>query len=79
MTGIIATLAGILGAVGGVLLWVVRRFGRADAKVDQLEDAERRRKAGENAAAKERKDTDGLSDDDVADRLRKRTDEWRGL
>jgi hypothetical protein len=39
---------------------------------------ERKRKADE-AAHDERKDTDGMSDADVADRVRDRTDEWTGL
>lgn len=75
-TGIIAALTAIAAALIGAVAWALREMGKADAAVDRWEELERRRKAGEDAAAKERKDTDGLDDDAIRDRLRKRDDDW---
>ena len=76
-------LAAILGALVAVLGYLLRAAWKANAKNEQALEAWQRkdlqRKEGENAAADERKATDGLSDDDIAERLRRRSDVWRGL
>lgn len=43
-----------------------------------IKDEEKRGKARE-AAFKEKRDVDGLSDSDLVDRLRRRGDDWGGL
>ncbi len=66
------------------LLGLLKLFGiagwwkaRSDRK--RLEDTIQRRREADNAKADERKETDGLPDADIADRLRDRTDDWRGM
>lgn len=58
---------------------VKKREGAKDAEVKQiLEDAEKRAE-GKKDVVKEKRDVDGISDSDLVDRLRRRSDDWGGL
>ena len=66
------------------LLGLLKLFGIAGwwkerGERKRLEDVLERRREADEAKADERADTDGLSDDDVADRVRDRKDDWRRL
>lgn len=68
-SGILATLAGLVAALGGLLLWAFKKVGQSDAAIDAWEKREKARKDAEDAASKERKATDGLDDDAIRGRL----------
>ena len=54
-------------------------WGSDRAKRKAAEDALERQRKADDATAKERKETSGLSDSDIVDRLRRRDGDWRGL
>lgn len=74
------------GSVALAFLVFIFTFGRVkyrqgvkEAVQDIREQEDKREDKGREAAFKEKRDTDGLSDGDVVDRLRRRTDRWGGL
>ena len=57
--------------------WVAgRREGRSRAPTDALRDQLKSDERGRNAAAKEKRATDGASDRELVDRLRARDGDW---
>ena len=76
-------LSAILAALAGGLLWLLRGAWKENAKTEAenetMKDERERTKRGENAAAQERKETTGISDSDVADRVRRRSSRWRRM
>ncbi len=56
-----------------------RRSGRQGAENKALRETQKRQKDARNAVADEQAEIDGLSSRDIADRLRRRGDDWRGV
>lgn len=77
-------LAGFLTGLGAVLAlfaygWSKKREGASEAATKALkQDAIKLEKARE-AAYKEKRDVDGVSDSDLVDRLRRRDNDWGKL
>lgn len=74
----------VIGAVGGLLAilgygYAKKRQGASEANTKALEASAKIKKEAGKDAFKEKRSTDGLSDSDVLDRLRRRTDDWGGL
>ena len=76
-------ITAILAALVGVLGWLLRIAWKSEAKtdaaLDNFTDQERKRQDAQQAAAKERAETDGLDDSDIRERLRARNKLRRGL
>ena len=76
-----AWLGGLVGVslafVGGQ--WAGKRSGKEQERARHLQKTIEKGKEGRNAAHDEREATDGMSDSDIADRVRKRERVWRGL
>lgn len=71
----------VIGVVTSSIAYLeVKRKRDVDAYKDKkaAEDQLKREKARE-AAFKEKRDVDGISDSDLVDRLRRRSDDWGGL
>lgn len=72
--GVITTLLALLG-------WgkLKKRQGAKEFESKLNEKIDRKVEDAEKAGYREKRATDGLSDGDVLDRLRRRTDRWGGL
>ena len=78
---ILLGLGGLVALLSFFRLWLHKRENDAveDFKKDKiLKDVEVRKDA-KRVGEKERRASDGLSDSDVADRLRSRSDDWSRL
>ena len=74
-------IAGLLGIIAGALGLYAK--GRSDAKAKAetatLRDTAKREDAGREAVAKEKRATDGATDRDIVDSLRRRDGDWGGM
>lgn len=72
--------AGLLGLVTAFFgVRSVKKSGRTELAKEIAEDRLKRNKEADDAAVKERKETSGLSDGDVADRVHGRDSDWNRL
>jgi hypothetical protein len=53
--------------------------GKKEKEVEELKQDAVKRKIAREAAFKEKRDVDGISDSDLVDRLRRRSDDWGSL
>jgi len=74
-------IAGFVALLVGLVGWGAKkkRDGRKQAENDNLKDAIDRGKRGLDAMAKEQAETDGLSNSDIVDRMRRRDSDFTGL
>lgn len=72
--GIIAAVLGVLG-----FGFMQRKAGKRDAENKTHKDAAKREGRGRDAVSKEQQDTEGLSNSDIVDRMRRRDGDFRGL
>lgn len=56
-----------------------RREGKISQETEDLKADANKREEAREAAFKEKRDVDGLSDSDLVDRLRRRGDDWGSL
>lgn len=81
----VAPYAGwIAGVVAGLLAllgygYTKKRQGASEALTKALQEGDKLKKKASKDAFKEKRSTNGLSDSDVVDRLRRRTDRWGGM
>lgn len=77
LTALGVALTAILGlfAYG----YAKKREGASQAATEALRDNVKKMEKAREAAYKEKRDVDGLSDRDLVDRLRRRSDDWGGL
>lgn len=64
------------------LLWYggsKKREGALEASVDALKEDTKKLEKAREAAYKEKRDVNGVSDSDLVNRLRRRGDDWGGL
>lgn len=79
--GILLKIAAIATASLALISYglMKKKQGKVEVKVETLQQEVRKQEKSREAAYKEKRDVDGLSDSDLIDRLRRRGDDWGSL
>lgn len=77
LTALGMALTALLGVF--VYGYAKKREGASEARTDALEDDVKKLEKAREAAYREKRNVNGISDSDLVDRLRRRGDDWGSL